>query len=116
MHRRGIGIGAVKAQKKRDHDLRGVGNELDETRVEHVAPLMAKFKASLEEFVTKHGDEIRKNSEFRADFHRMCANAGVDPLTSRKGFWTKVLGFGDFYYGTFHTYETRCMLDVLIPA
>ena len=28
----------------------------------------------------------------------MCANCGVDPLASNKGFWAELLGFGDFYY------------------
>jgi len=28
----------------------------------------------------------------------MCSKIGVDPLSSSKGFWAEVLGFGDFYY------------------
>ncbi|KAG7627126.1 Winged helix DNA-binding domain superfamily [Arabidopsis thaliana x Arabidopsis arenosa] len=28
----------------------------------------------------------------------MCANIGVDPLASNKGFWAELLGIGDFYY------------------
>ncbi|KAJ1533457.1 ESCRT-II subunit protein snf8, partial [Nowakowskiella sp. JEL0078] len=28
----------------------------------------------------------------------MCATIGVDPLASNKGFWSEVMGFGDFYY------------------
>ncbi|XP_057243993.1 vacuolar-sorting protein SNF8 isoform X1 [Malurus melanocephalus] len=28
----------------------------------------------------------------------MCATIGVDPLASGKGFWSELLGFGDFYY------------------
>ena len=28
----------------------------------------------------------------------MCASIGVDPLASGKGFWSEMLGFGDFYY------------------
>ena len=28
----------------------------------------------------------------------MCASIGVDPLASSKGFWSEMLGFGDFYY------------------
>lgn len=35
---------------------------------------------------------------FRAQFHKMCSNCGVDPLASNKGFWAELLGFGDFYY------------------
>jgi hypothetical protein len=43
-------------------------------------------------------DDIRKDPSFRAQFHTMCANIGVDPLASNKGLWAQVLGFGDFYY------------------
>ena len=40
----------------------------------------------------------RRDPIFRAQFHKMCANCGVDPLASNKGFWAELLGFGDFYY------------------
>ncbi len=40
----------------------------------------------------------RRDPEFRARFHQMCANIGVDPLASNKGVWAKTLGIGDFYY------------------
>ena len=43
-------------------------------------------------------EEIRKDPVFRAQFHTMCANIGVDPLASNKGLWTQVLNIGDFYY------------------
>ena len=43
-------------------------------------------------------DEIRRDPIFRAQFHTMCANIGVDPLASNKGMWAQLLGFGDFYY------------------
>ena len=41
---------------------------------------------------------MRKDPAFRAQFHAMCANVGVDPLASNKGAWAQLLGFGDFYY------------------
>lgn len=46
-----------------------------------------------------HGrrEEIRRSPEFRAQFHTMCANIGVDPLASNKGVWAQLLGFGNFY-------------------
>ena len=43
-------------------------------------------------------EDVRKDPVFRAQFHTMCANVGVDPLASNKGMWTQLLGFGDFYY------------------
>lgn len=90
------------------------------------------FKSNLEEFASKHKQEIRKNSQFRVQFQEMCATIGVDPLackknpdcfshvfphflcketssdalkyllfsssTAGKGFWSEMLGVGDFYY------------------
>ncbi|PKU31353.1 vacuolar-sorting protein snf8 [Limosa lapponica baueri] len=56
------------------------------------------FKTNLEEFASKHKQEIRKNPEFRVQFQDMCATIGVDPLASGKGFWSEMLGVGDFYY------------------
>ena len=43
-------------------------------------------------------EDVRKDPIFRAQFHTMCANVGVDPLASNKGMWAQLLGFGDFYY------------------
>ena len=45
-----------------------------------------------------HRNEIRQDPIFRAQFHTMCSNIGVDPLASNKGMWAQLLGFGDFYY------------------
>lgn len=38
------------------------------------------FKTHLEEFASKHKQEIRKNPQFRVQFQEMCATIGVDPL------------------------------------
>lgn len=65
---------------------------------QHVTSSMERFRDALQEFVTKHSDEIKASPGFRSKFHQMCAQAGVDPLASRKGLWAKVLGLGDFYY------------------
>ncbi|NXY52875.1 SNF8 protein, partial [Callaeas wilsoni] len=56
------------------------------------------FRTNLEEFASKHKQEIRKSAEFRVQFQDMCATIGVDPLASGKGFWSEMLGVGDFYY------------------
>jgi ESCRT-II complex subunit VPS22 len=56
------------------------------------------FRGKLEEFASKHRNEIRKDPAFRKQFQDMCASIGVDPLASSKGFWSQVLGVGDFYY------------------
>lgn len=47
------------------------------------------FKTNLEEFASKHKQEIRKNPEFRVQFQDMCATIGVDPLACKEsvGVW-----------------------------
>lgn len=63
-----------------------------------MARKLEEFRTHLEEFALKHRNDIKKNPQFRAQFHKMCAAVGVDPLASNKGVWTKLLGFGDFYF------------------
>lgn len=52
--------------------------------------------------------DIRKQPEFRAQFHAMCVSIGVDPLASNKGIWNKILGLG----GTCGI----CLIGVISPA
>lgn len=67
----------------------------------------------METFAEKHKHEIKKDVAFRKQFQEMCATVGVDPLactcvfarlvfilffSASKGFWSQVLGVGDFYY------------------
>ncbi|ELR18969.1 ELL complex EAP30 subunit [Acanthamoeba castellanii str. Neff] len=56
------------------------------------------FKRNLEAFALKYKKDINKNPEFRRQFQIMCQSIGVDPLASKKGFWSELLGVGDFYY------------------
>ena len=59
---------------------------------------LAEFKSQLETFAVKHKKDINENPVFRDQFLKMCKSAGVDPLSSNKGFWVDILGVGDFYY------------------
>lgn len=77
---------------------RAVGEQVQETKAAHMKAQLATFKKSLEEFAMNHRNDIRQDPVFRAQFHAMCANIGVDPLASNKGMWAQLLGFGDFYY------------------
>ena len=52
----------------------------------------------MQDFASKHKDRINSDPEFRHQFHVMCKSIGVDPLASNKGFWSDLLGVGDFYY------------------
>lgn len=95
--RRRTGIGAVHKQKLEAEKFKDKGNELQESQFEQMTKQMDIFRENLEEFASKHRNEIKKNAQFRRQFQEMCAAIGVDPLASGKGFWS-VLGMGDFYY------------------
>ena len=75
-----------------------MGAAAAESEAAHVASKLAQFKSSLECFALKYRADIARDPAFRAQFQVMCASTGVDPLASNKGFWTELLGFGDFYY------------------
>ncbi|KAI3431521.1 hypothetical protein D9Q98_004571 [Chlorella vulgaris] len=96
--RRGPGLAALDRTRAARAQFKKKGEEVAETKAQVMKAQMAHFKASLEEFALKHKADIRRNPEFRAQFHAMCATAGVDPLASNKGTWNKLLGLGDFYY------------------
>ncbi|NXB24551.1 SNF8 protein, partial [Rhagologus leucostigma] len=74
------------------------GTVLAEDQLAQMSKQLDTFRTNLEEFASKHKQEIRKNPEFRVQFQDMCATIGVDPLASGKGFWSEMLGVGDFYY------------------
>lgn len=98
MHRRGIGVGAVKNKNLAQARYKDKGNVIAEDQLAQMAKQMETFKVNLEEFATKHKDQIKKDPAFRVQFQEMCASIGVDPLASSKGFWSEMLGVGDFYY------------------
>ncbi|ESO07312.1 hypothetical protein HELRODRAFT_154629 [Helobdella robusta] len=98
MHRRGAGVGAIKNKTAVQAKFKDKGTELASQQLAEMSSQMEIFKKNLEEFATKYREEIKKNSKFRSQFQEMCATIGVDPLTSSKGFWCKLLGVGDFYY------------------
>ena len=67
-------------------------------QLQHMIKQMTVFKTNLEDFAVKHRTDLKKNPEFRAHFQQMCAQIGVDPLASSKGYWAQTLGVGDYYY------------------
>lgn len=95
--RRKAGIGAIHRQKHEAEKFKDKGTELQDSQFEQMTKQMEVFRENLEDFATKHRNEIKKNAQFRRQFQEMCAAIGVDPLASGKGFWS-VLGIGDFYY------------------
>jgi ESCRT-II complex subunit VPS22 len=71
--------------------------EISATTVQEMRQQLAVFKENLQQFATKHAQELRHNTVFRSRFQSLCLKIGVDPLQSQKSFWSS-LGFGDFYY------------------
>ncbi|KAF3813628.1 hypothetical protein GH733_018781 [Mirounga leonina] len=98
MHRRGVGAGAIAKKKLAEAKHKERGTVLAEDQLAQMSKQLDMFKSNLEEFASKHKQEIRKNPEFREQFQDMCATIGVDPLASGKGFWSEMLGVGDFYH------------------
>ena len=95
--RRMPGIGAIQKQQYEQERYKDKGTEIEENQFEQMTKQMETFRINLEEFASKHKNEIKKSAYFRKQFTEMCASIGVDPLASGKGFWS-VLGIGDFYY------------------
>ncbi|GAB4814159.1 hypothetical protein N2152v2_001205 [Parachlorella kessleri] len=96
--RRRPGIQGLQRNVQARDQYKALGEQVQQTKLELMKAQLATFKSSLEEFALKYREDIRRSPEFRAQFHAMCANVGVDPLSSNKGMWTQLLGFGDFYY------------------
>ncbi|KAI2583815.1 SNF8 isoform 12 [Pan troglodytes] len=82
MHRRGVGAGAIAKKKLAEAKYKERGTVLAEDQLAQMSKQLDMFKTNLEEFASKHKQEIRKNPEFRVQFQDMCATIGVDPLAS----------------------------------
>jgi hypothetical protein len=101
--RRGVGIGAIKNKVLQQAKFEQKAAELSENELVQLTKQMETFKKNLEEFAFKYKDEIKKNSSFRKQFQDMCANIGVDPLASSKGFWSEMLvGKDGFNFAVFN--------------
>lgn len=98
MRRRTAGIGAIQKDKRKAELFKDKGNVLQENAFGEMSKQMETFRTKLEDFAHHHKTDIKKDPEFRRHFQEMCASIGVDPLASAKGFWSEMLGFGDFYY------------------
>jgi len=97
MHRR-AGVGAIQKKNLAQAKYKDKGNELAEDQLMQMSKQLELFRDKLGDFAGKYKNEIRKSPQFRRQFQDMCASIGVDPLASGKGFWSEMLGVGDFYY------------------
>lgn len=96
--RRGIGVSAFKNRQNDREKYAALGKELEVSKLSSVRELLSEFQEALMQFATKHRTRINSDPEFRLQFHSMCRNAGVDPLSSNRGIWANILGIGDFYF------------------
>jgi ESCRT-II complex subunit VPS22 len=95
-YRRGrAGIGRVKANKNKYTEK---AEEIKAISLASAMETVEKLEEKLSTFARKHKKEIQEDPAFRKKFLEMCAPLGVDPLSSKKGFWDGVLGIGEFYY------------------
>lgn len=94
--RRRAGVGAIQKDKLVIEKYKEKGTEIQENQFQQLTKQMDVFRHYLEQFASKHKNEIKKNAQFRRQFQEMCASIGVDPLASGKGFWS-VLGKTKFF-------------------
>jgi ESCRT-II complex subunit VPS22 len=100
--RRGPGIpgraGAAKVAADQANAA-ALGSALNAEILGQMERQLSEFTEELKRFASHHETDIQSNPVFRAKFHEMCNKLGVDPLSSRKGVWAKLLPtMGDFYY------------------
>ena len=95
---RKAGIGAIDKKKLTEARFKDRGEEIAAEQLRQLKTSLETLQANVQEFATKHKNDIRKDPDFRRQFQEMCASIGVDPLASSKGLWGGMLGIGDFYY------------------
>lgn len=78
--------------------------------IQAVQEQLAAFRTNLEDFARKYRADIRRDPVFRAQFHTMCANIGVDPLASNKVTSDGALGSGGTAGQKPKPIPTRCHL------
>ena len=95
---RKVGIAAIKRKGKQQAAYANLGAKLEVEKLSIEKETLLSFKDCLSDFASKHKNEINNDPEFRQQFHVLCLSVGVDPLASNKGFWSDILGVGDFYF------------------
>lgn len=96
--RRGVGVGRSGAGANRK--LQRKADEMHALSLQSAVETIEKLQVSLQDFAKKHQSDIQNDPLFRQQFLQMCGPLGVDPLQSRKSFWSQAFGadVGDYYY------------------
>jgi len=109
MSRKAVGLAAFDKSRITSAQYASHGTNLRNSHSTSLATQLSVFRSLLQNFAATHSKEIRSNPTFRAEFARMCAAIGVDPLASSSGaggkdgggsFWSQLLGgsVNDFYF------------------
>eukprot|EP01083_Nonionella_stella_P234436 825262_1 len=97
-HRRGrAGIGRMNAGAGAKLKYTKKAEEIKEVSLQSAVSTVKQLEVKLTEFAKTHHKAIQQDPAFRHKFLSMCAPLGVDPLTSKKSFWS-FLNMGDFYH------------------
>ncbi|KAI1815869.1 EAP30/Vps36 family-domain-containing protein [Poronia punctata] len=111
MSRKGVGLAAFDRSRLTSAHFASHGTSLRNTNAQALETQLAVFRSLLQQFAQTHAKDIRSNPSFRAQFARMCAAIGVDPLASSSSssgsgsggggsIWAQLLGrsVNDFYF------------------
>jgi len=106
MSRKGVGLAAFDRSRITSAQYASHGSSLRTSDAAALETQLAVFRSLLQQFAQTHAKDIRSNPSFRAQFARMCAAIGVDPLaasSTREGggsIWAQLLGrsVNDFYF------------------
>lgn len=108
MSRKGVGLAAFDRSRLTSAQFASHGTSLRTTNAQALETQLSVFRSLLQQFAQTHAKDIRSNPSFRAQFARMCAAIGVDPLASSSSsstggagnIWAQLLGrsVNDFYF------------------
>ena len=113
MSRKGVGLAAFDRSRLTSAQFASHGSSLRSTDARALETQLAVFRSLLQNFAQTHARDIRSDPSFRAQFARMCAAIGVDPLASSSSpssgssssggggsIWAQLLGrsVNDFYF------------------
>ncbi|KAL8992707.1 MAG: hypothetical protein Q9169_006899 [Polycauliona sp. 2 TL-2023] len=109
--RRGVGLSAFQNRSALSTHYASHGASLRSNHATSLQTQLSVFQSLLHNFAIQHGDTIKSDPTFRAEFARMCNAIGVDPLagsnvkgkSGAKGkgsWWAQTLGgdVNDFYF------------------
>jgi ESCRT-II complex subunit VPS22 len=106
MSRKGVGLAAFDRSRLTSAQYASHGSSLRSANASALETQLSVFRSLLQQFAQTHAKDIRSNPTFRAQFARMCAAIGVDPLASSNAsggsnsVWAQLLGrtVNDFYF------------------